>query len=106
MSEAQRSIRVTILDESIPIRSETSPEYTRRVAAHVDESLRALRQEAPSLEPFHMAVLGAMEITNDLFRSREGLAALADDAVGRIDAMIATIDEALEREEPKEDDAR
>lgn len=107
MSEAGHATRVTVLDEPFAIRSEAPADYTRRVAAHVDTTLRTLRQASPALEPFPTAVLGAMEITNDLFRSRDALEALAEDAIARFERMSGAIDEALEREvELTERDAR
>lgn len=107
MTEGVRTTRVTVLDEPFAIRSEAPPDYTRRVAAHVDTTLRALRQATPTLEPFPMAVLGAMEITNDLFRLRGELTAVAEDAITRIGRWTEAIDGTLEREvEVTEDDAR
>lgn len=88
--------RVTVLDEPFGIRSEADPDYTRRVAAHVDERLRTLRGSSPALEPFPVAVLGAMEITDDLFRSREGSGTALRDAVYRVERLVARIDGALE----------
>lgn len=107
MTTAPRSIRVTVLDEPFSIASEAAPDYTRQVATHVDSTLRALRQASPTLEPFPTAVLGAMEITNDLFRSRSGVAALAEEAIARVDHMVEAIDRTLEREaERTEQNAR
>lgn len=88
--------RVTVLDEPFGIRSQADPDYTRRVAAHVDERLRALRRSTPALEPFPVAVLGAMEITDDLFRSREGIETAMRDAVYRVERLVSRIDQALE----------
>ena len=91
--------RVTILDEPFAIRSEADAEYTRRVAGHVDGSLRELRDKLPSLEPFQAAVLGAMEITDELFRSRERLAELEGEIAARIAALAETVGETLKRTE-------
>jgi cell division protein ZapA len=88
---------VTILDEPFSIRSEADPEYTRRVAGHVDRSLREFRDKAPSMEPFQAAVLGAMEITDELFRIRERLARLEGEVATRIEELAATIGETLKR---------
>ncbi len=98
MTAEPSSIRVTILGESFPIQSEADEEYTRRVAGHVDATLRSLRKGKPSLEPFPTAVLGAMEITSDLFRTREGSATLAQETVVRMNRMVEAIDRALEKE--------
>lgn len=90
-----RTTRVTILDEPFAIRSEADAEYTRRVAGHVDRSLRELRAKAPSMEPFQAAVLGAMEITDELFRLRERVAELEGDVASRVAGLADAIGEAL-----------
>lgn len=97
MSETPGTTRVTILDEPFAIRSEADEEYTRRVAGHVDRSLRELRSKAPSMEPFQAAVLGAMEITDELFRLRERVAELEGDIAARVAGLADAIGEALER---------
>ncbi|MBW3661058.1 MAG: cell division protein ZapA [Gemmatimonadetes bacterium] len=102
----KETTRVTVLDEPFGIRSEADPDYTRRVAAHVDGRLRALRKSSPALEPFPVAVLGAMEITDDLFRSREAIGTAMHDAVYRIERLVGRIDRALEPGEPREADRK
>ncbi|HUP19508.1 MAG TPA: cell division protein ZapA [Gemmatimonadota bacterium] len=96
--------RVTVLDEPFGIRSSAPEEYTREVAGHVDRTLRALRSASPALEPFPIAVLGAMEITDELFRAREAAGAEVEEAVGRVERMSARVDRALQ-EVGKEDGA-
>jgi cell division protein ZapA (FtsZ GTPase activity inhibitor) len=92
------TIKVTVLDEPFRIASEAEPEYTREVAAHVDRTLRALRDSAPTLEPFPTAVLGAMEITDNLLRARTEGAALVADVSGQVERIEALIVAVLERE--------
>ena len=106
MTDGTRAVRVTVLDEPFAIQSEAPADYTRRVASHVDTALRTLRQAAPTLEPFPTAVLGAMEITNDLFRARDELSALAEEAIERVGRLSDAIDRALEREASREDETR
>ncbi|MBA3585901.1 MAG: cell division protein ZapA [Gemmatimonadetes bacterium] len=92
------TIKVTVLDEPFRIASEADPEYTREVAAHVDRTLRALRKSVPTLEPFPTAVLGAMEITDHLLRSRAAGTELAADLAARVERMTEIIDAVLESE--------
>jgi cell division protein ZapA (FtsZ GTPase activity inhibitor) len=96
--------RVTVLDEPFGIRSPAPEEYTRAVAGHVDRTLRALRGASPALEPFPVAVLGAMEITDQLFRTREAAGAEVAAAVDRVERMSARVDRALAKS-GKEDGA-
>lgn len=100
-SEGPSTTRVTVLDEPFGIRSAADPEYTRRVAAHVDGRLRSLRRSSPGLEPFPVAVLGAMEITDDLFRSREAIGTTIRDAVYRLERLVGKVDRALESPESR-----
>jgi cell division protein ZapA len=100
MSETTpRTTRVTILDEPFAIRSEADADYTRRVASHVDRSLRELREKMPSMEPFQAAVLGAMEITDELFRLRERHGELEGEIADRIARLADAVGDALERSE-------
>lgn len=89
--------RITILDEPFAIRSDEDAEYTRKVAAHVDRTLRDLRRASPGLEPFPVAVLGAMEITDRLLRSRERLGTAIDEMVYEIERLESRVDQALEK---------
>ena len=95
-AEPSDATRVTILDEPFAIRSEADPEYTRRVAGHVDRTLRDLRVKVPSMEPFQAAVLGAMEITDELFRLRERLDELEGEFAARVTDLADAIRAATE----------
>ena len=95
MSEEKRRIQVRILDETYSVRSEADPEHTLRVAGHVDEVLRSLRRSLPQLDPYRVAILGAMEITDELFRlKRDGQRERADVAA-RVQQLTAAVDQAL-----------
>src|SRR5712692_6758862 len=72
--------------EEYTVRSDLPPEYTRDVAAHVDQALRKVLSQGPIVETHKAAILAALDITNELFQSRKGerevaarLAAMADD---------------------------
>ena len=87
----RHSVTVEIGGERHVLRSDVSPEYTRAVAAHVDETIRAL-PSYPSLEPFRAATLAALSITDELFQARAEVERLR----GEIEAKSAEIAEVLE----------
>lgn len=95
--------RVTVLDEPFGIQSAADPEYTRRVASHVDGTLRALREVVPTMEPFPTAVLGAMEITDALFRAREAEGVAADELIDRVTRLTTAVDAVLAPEGAEEE---
>ena len=72
MSSVKHSTRVTICGEDYTIRSESSPEHTRRVAAYVDAKIREVLENASVVESHKAAILAALQITDELFSARKG----------------------------------
>jgi cell division protein ZapA len=70
MSEKRSSVKVSVLGQEITIRSETSAEHTREVAAYVDKTIRQIMNSGAIIEPSRAAVLAALQITDELFRAR------------------------------------
>jgi cell division protein ZapA len=95
MSESKSRIQVTILDESYSVRSEADPEHTLRVAGHVDSVLRSLRRSMPQLDLYRVAILGAMEITDELFRMKGSAEHERADLAMRLQRLTATVDQAM-----------
>lgn len=79
MSTRKQSVKVEILGEEYSLRSDATPEHTRAVAAHVDATVRRVMQTGTVVETHKMAILAALQIADELFRTR---AALADAAGG------------------------
>ena len=77
MSASKHSTKVTICGEEYTIRSDASPDHTRAVAKHVDKAIRDVMGNASVVESHKAAILAALSITDDLFREREGRAAMA-----------------------------
>ena len=72
------SVKVTIVGEEYTIRSDEAPEYTRAVAKYVDEAIRSVMNAGATVESHKAAILAALEITDELFKSRDGQLELAD----------------------------
>jgi cell division protein ZapA (FtsZ GTPase activity inhibitor) len=87
-------VAVDIAGEKHVLRSDVPPEYTRRVASHVDATIRAL-PGFQTLEPFRAATLAALSITDELFKAREEIRRLREEAESRT-AELADILEAAE----------
>lgn len=73
----KHAVKVMIGGEEFTVRSELSPEYTREVAAYVDEALARVRESLPLIEPHKAAILAALSITDELFAARRGDATIA-----------------------------
>jgi cell division protein ZapA len=74
----KRTVRVHIVGEEYPIRTERSPEVTRAVADYVDRTIRGILEGGSVIETQKAAILAAMKITDELFHAREQGAELAE----------------------------
>src|SRR5204863_6983935 len=59
--------------EEYTVRSDLSPEYTREVAAYLDQALKKVLSQGPLVETHKAAILAALDITNELFQARRDL---------------------------------
>lgn len=73
----KHAVRVTICDEEYTVRSELDPEYTKQVAAYVDQAIKRVLHAGPMVETHKAAILAALAITNELFDSQKQQAELA-----------------------------
>jgi cell division protein ZapA (FtsZ GTPase activity inhibitor) len=89
-------VEVQILGESYTIKSETSAEYTRRVAEHIDRTAREIREEAGVVDARKVAILAAFAVTDQLFRMREGVDVVKGLAEKRAERLTAEVLAALE----------
>ena len=89
MPDQGRVIPVDIQGQRYPIRSSLDPDYVARLALYVDEKMRAAADTTPTGDALRLAVLAALNIADELFRSR--------DASRDKDGQIAERAEELER---------
>jgi len=65
-----KSIKVKIFGSEYPLRGE-SEELTKKVAGYVDQMINTIHDKIPEQPPLTVAVLSALNITEDLFKERE-----------------------------------
>ncbi|HEU5320636.1 MAG TPA: cell division protein ZapA [Methylomirabilota bacterium] len=91
MAEPGR-VELTVLGQTLALRTEASPEYVRSLAAHVEERVRAL-QAGGVRDSARALVLAALEITDELFRAREDRARDSTDVGARLGALIELLEQ-------------
>lgn len=64
-----KSIKVKIFGAEYPLRGENE-DFTRRVAEHVDAMLTKIHDKIPEQPPLTVAVLTALNITEDLLKEQ------------------------------------
>ena len=85
------TVDVEILGETYSLKSETGADYTRRVAEHVDQMAREIREESGVLDHAKLAILSALAITDQLFRMREGVDRVKGLAEKRAERLTADV---------------
>ena len=86
MTTDKKSIKVRIFGSEYPLRGE-SEEFTRKVATYVDEMINTIHAKLPEQPTLTVAVLSALNITEDLFKEREkvrSMTALVDGELGKV----------------------
>jgi cell division protein ZapA len=72
------SVKVTIVGEEYTIRSDEPAEHTRAVAKYVDETIRGVMNAGATVESHKAAILAALQITDELFKTQDGREELGD----------------------------
>jgi cell division protein ZapA len=70
MSQDSRVVTVEIGGQRYPIRSSLDATYVAELAAYIDEKMRLAARETTSGDSLKIAVLAALNVADELFRSR------------------------------------
>ena len=95
MEEDKGPVRVTIFGEEYSIRSDKGEEYTMACAQHVDELIQEAHVRAKVPEPHKAAILAAMQITDQMFKTRAASQLQARMLAERLAGLRARVDAAL-----------
>ncbi len=90
MNEPRR-IELNLLGQTLPIRSEATPEYLRRLAKFLEDRVAQLKRSGVN-DPLTALSLAALDIADELFRSREEKKTDEDDVGARLGALVALLD--------------
>jgi cell division protein ZapA len=69
----KRSVAVTIAGQRYTIKSDAEEAYVQTLAQVVDAKVREVQRGAKTAEPHAVAVLAALQLADDLHRSRDEL---------------------------------
>jgi cell division protein ZapA len=94
MSEG-RVIPVEIMGHKYPINTALDPEYVERLAAVVDEKMRAAAKLTPNGESLQLAVLAALNIADELLRCRDASDLSSDRIAERAEELERLLDRVL-----------
>lgn len=92
MATDGKGIKVKIFGSEYPLRGE-SEELTKKVASYVDEMITMIHNKIPEQPPLTIAVLSALNITEDLFKEREKNRELFSSTETEIEKMSSYLDQ-------------
>ena len=90
-----RVIPVEIQGQRYSIRTTLAPEYVAELAAYVNEKMRAASDSAAPTDSLRLAVLAALNIADELFRSQDSVGARDDQLAARAGEIERLLDSVL-----------
>ena len=90
-----RVVIVEIAGQQYPIRSALDERYVATLAAYVEEKMRAASDVAPASDTLGLAILVALNLADELFRSRDQHSSVNGDLAERTLRLERLVDAAL-----------
>jgi cell division protein ZapA (FtsZ GTPase activity inhibitor) len=95
LSEAAR-IELTVLGQTLTIRSEEKPEYLRSLAKFLEERVATIRKGGVR-DPDTALLLAALDIADELYRARDDVSKREGDVSARIGALVTLLEQVTPR---------
>lgn len=89
---APRVVHLDIHGQRYAVRSELDAQYIAELASYLDDRMRAAAREISTADPLRIAIVAALNLTDELFRAR----AEAGGLEGRVLARTAEIERLLD----------
>jgi cell division protein ZapA (FtsZ GTPase activity inhibitor) len=93
----KRSVAITIAGREYRIRSDSDEASLKKVAAHVDATMRTIREKTGTVDSLDVAVLTALNFAREILALRDGQGGAGDRTVldrERLKALIELAEEA------------
>jgi len=88
-------VQIEVHGQKYPIRTELDSRYVEELAAFVEARMALASRSSPSRDAVGLAILTALNITDEYFRARSALSANSGDLSARTEALEKMVDQAL-----------
>lgn len=96
MSEEGNQIKITIFGQEYSVKAPADPTYIKEIALYVDSKMREVQAGFSSTQSSNrIAILSAMNITDELFNARKKGDSEEVDVEEKITSLIALIDDII-----------
>jgi cell division protein ZapA len=96
MNNRPDTIRVSIYGREYSIRGDADPAYIREIAHYLDMKMRQMTDNATVPSTAKVAILAALNITDELFQRDRQMKETAEDQVSAVSILTQRIESALE----------
>ena len=90
--ESNQVTTVNIHNQTYQVRSGGDPEYIKRLAKYVDETMAEVFESTPSVDSIKVAVLAALNIADDYFSTQDELNSLEEAVSEKSEKLITLLD--------------
>lgn len=87
------SVKVTIYGTEYPVKGDADSQYIEEVAAYVDEKMREVAQGLSVKSTTKVAILTALNITDELFTARRSHSDMTEEIHNRISDLTERVKE-------------
>lgn len=98
MDDRTQTVTVNIYGEEYPIRGDADSEYILKVAAYLDDKMREVAERNNNKPPTKVAILAALNITDELFRAREATSKEIENLEEKTQTIIEWLDSRMPEE--------
>ena len=88
-------VQIEVHGQKYPIRTELDPSYVEELAQFVESRMALASRSSPSSDAVGLAILTALNITDEFFRTRSALSANSGNLSARAEALEKIVDQAL-----------
>jgi cell division protein ZapA len=88
-------VTVEVHGQKYPIRTELDQRYVEELAEFVESRMALAARSSPSSDVVGLAILAALNITDEYFRARSALTSTSGTLTARAEAIEKIVDQAL-----------
>lgn len=88
-------VQIEVHGQKYPIRTELDPQYVEELAQFVESRMALAAKASPSSDAVGLAILTALNITDEYFRMRKNASNESGDVAARTAALERMVDQAL-----------
>ncbi len=88
-------VHVEVYGLKYPIKTELDPHYVEQLATFVESRMEMASKTSPSSDAVGLAVLAALNITDEFFRTRTSLTNSSGSLAAKAEALEKMVDQAL-----------